>query len=468
MTCILGAEAYARRGRTMAVEMLIANRGIAAMRVIEACNALNISWAIVYTEADENTIPVRSAEHKICLGKGEHGGGDYGNIGKIIDAARQNGVKSIHPGYGFLSENPEFALACEKAGIRFIGPSSKIIRLAGNKRMAKQSVRRAGIRVIPPEHVDTIKGEIPALIVATSVGFPVMLKAVSSGGGRGLFRCRGPHDVHRAFRDYYNKAFDRIAGKVILEKCFEQAKHIEAQILGDAEGNVIHFGTRDCSVQRKHQKLIEEAPAPRLAPDEREYLATHCVAYARKIGYRGLGTMEFLRQSGLHFLEMNTRAQVELPVTEKAYGHNLYKRQIMAVYNKTGLSQDQVVASGHAIECRIYAEDPADGFMPDTGPIVAFRYPAGEGVTFYTHIAEIVDGGEPYRVPEFYDHHLASLVVHAENRDKCIDRTLAALDRIALKGIKNNREFLKKILMTPEFRSGAYDTTLVEKLLASG
>lgn len=438
------------------------------MRVIEACDALNISWAIVYTEADEQTLPVRSAQNRICLGAGEHGGRDYCNIEKILEAARQNGIKSIHPGYGFLSENAEFASACEKAGIRFIGPSSRIIRLAGNKRTAKRSVRSSGIRVIPPERIDIIKGEIPALIVAASVGFPVMLKAVDSGGGRGLFKCRGPHDVHRAFRDYYSKRFNRISGKVMLEKCFEQAKHIEVQILGDDEGNVLHFGTRDCSVQRKHQKLIEEAPAPRLAPDEREYLATHCVAYARKIGYRGLGTMEFLRQSGLHFLEMNPRAQVELPVTEKAYGHNLYKRQIMSVYNKAGLSQEQIGCAGHAIECRIYAEDPANGFMPDCGPITEFRYPGGEGITFYTHIGEIAAAEEAFRVPEFYDHHIASLVVHAENREKCIERTVSALGKIVLKGIKNNIAFLGRILVTEDFKSGVYDTTLVEKMLASG
>jgi acetyl/propionyl-CoA carboxylase alpha subunit len=452
----------------MAIEMLIANRGISAMRVIEACDALNISWAITYSEADEKTLPVISAENKISLGKGEHGGRDYCNIGRIIDAAREHQIKSIHPGYGFLSENVDFALACEKAGIRFIGPSAKIIRLAGNKRIAKRSVRAAGIKVIPPERVDMISGEIPAVIVAASVGFPVMLKAVDSGGGRGIFRCRGPHDVHRAFKDYYHKRFARISGKVMLEKCFEQAKHIEVQLLGDAEGNVLHFGTRDCSVQRKHQKLIEEAPAPRLAPDEREYLATHCVAYARKIGYRGLGTMEFLRQSGLHFLEMNPRAQVELPVTEKVCGHNLYKRQIMAVYNKTGLSQEQITCTGHAIECRIYAEDPADGFMPDCGPIIEFRYPAGEGITFYTHIGEIARGQEPFTVPEFYDHHLASLVVHAENREKCIERTVKALGTIVLKGIRNNIPFLNRILAAEDFKSGTYDTTLVEKILASG
>jgi acetyl-CoA carboxylase biotin carboxylase subunit len=452
----------------MTIEMLIANRGIAAMRVIEACDALNISWAILYTEADEKTLPVMSAKNKFCLGKGEHGGGDYCNIGKIVETARQNGIKSIHPGYGFLSENADFALACEKAGIRFIGPSSRIIRLAGNKRTAKRSVRSSGIRVIPPERLDTIKGELPALIVAASVGFPVMLKAVNSGGGRGLFKCRGPHDVHRAFKDYYSKRFDRISGKVILEKCFEQAKHIEVQILGDAEGNVLHFGTRDCSVQRKHQKLIEEAPAPRLTSDEREYLTTHCVAYARKIGYRGLGTMEFLRQSGLHFLEMNTRAQVELPVTEKAYGHNLYKRQIMAVYNKAGLSQEQIACAGHSIECRIYAEDSANGFMPDCGPITEFRHPSGEGITFYTHIGEIARDQEAFRVPEFYDHHIASLVVHAENRDRCIERTVNALGHIVLKGIKNNIAFLNRILVTEDFKSGAYDTTLVEKMLSSG
>jgi acetyl-CoA carboxylase biotin carboxylase subunit len=451
----------------MAIEMLIANRGIAAMRVIEACEALNISWAIVYTEADEKTLPVKSAKNKIYLGKGEHGGRDYCNIEKIIEAARQNNIKSIHPGYGFLSENADFASACEKAGIRFIGPSSKIIRLAGNKKKAKRSVRDSGIRVIPPERIDTIAGEIPALIVAASVGFPVMLKAVNSGGGRGLFKCRNPHDVHRAFRNYYSKVFDRISGKVILEKCFEQAKHIEVQILGDTKGNVLHFGTRDCSVQRKHQKLIEEAPAPRLAPDEREYLATHCVAYARRIGYRGLGTMEFLRQSGLHFLEMNTRAQVELPVTEKAYGHNLYKRQIMAVYNKAGLSQEQISCAGHAIECRIYAEDSADDFMPDCGPITEFRHPSGEGITFYTHIGEIAGGQEAFKVPEFYDHHIASLVVHAESREKCIERTVNALGTIVLKGIKNNIAFLGKILVAEDFKSGIYDTTLVERILAS-
>jgi acetyl/propionyl-CoA carboxylase alpha subunit len=450
----------------MAVEMLIANRGIAAMRVIEACDALNISWAIVYSDADERTLPVKIAENKIPLGKGEHGGRDYCNIDRLIGIARELKIKSIHPGYGFLSENADFALACEKAGIRFIGPSSRIIRLAGNKKMAKHSVRKAGIKVIPPEHVDTIAGEIPALIVAASVGFPVMLKAVDSGGGRGIFRCRGPHDVHRAFRDYYSKKFKRISGKVMLEKCFEQAKHIEVQLLGDAEGNVLHFGTRDCSAQRKHQKLIEEAPAPRLTPDERDYLTSHCVAYARKIGYRGLGTMEFLRQSGLHFLEMNPRAQVELPVTEKACGHNLYKRQIMAVYNKIGLSQEQIVCSGHAIECRIYSENPADGFIPDNGPITEFRHPTGDGVTFYSHIGEIAPGDEPFTVPEFYDHHLASLVVHAETREKCIDRTARALGAIVLKGIRHNIAFLGTILAHPEFKSGTYDTTLVDKMLA--
>jgi len=446
--------------------MLIANRGIAAMRVIEACDALNISWAIVYSDADERTLPVKIAEHKIPLGKGEHGGKDYCNIDWIVAIARDHKIKSIHPGYGFLSENADFALACEKAGVRFIGPSSKIIRLAGNKRLAKHSVRRAGIKVIPPEHVDRISGEIPAVIVAASVGFPVMLKAVDSGGGRGIFRCRGPHDIHRAFKDYYHKRFAPISGKVILEKCFEQAKHIEVQLLGDAEGNVLHFGTRDCSVQRKHQKLIEEAPAPRLTPDERDYLTSHCVAYARKIGYRGLGTMEFLRQSGLHFLEMNPRAQVEVPVTEKAYGHNLYKRQIMAVFHRSGLSQEQIACAGHAIECRIYSENPADGFIPDCGPITEFRHPKGDGVTFYTHIGEIAPGDEPFTVPEFYDHHLASLVVHAENREKCIDRTARALGAIVLKGIRHNVAFLGTILAHPEFKSGTYDTTLVDKMLA--
>jgi acetyl-CoA carboxylase, biotin carboxylase subunit len=450
----------------MAVEMLIANRGIAAMRVIEACDALNISWAIVYSDADERTLPVKIAENKIPLGKGEHGGRDYCNIDRLVGIARELKIKSIHPGYGFLSENADFALACEKAGIRFIGPSSKIIRMAGNKKMAKHSVRKAGIKVIPPEHVDRISGEIPAVIVAASVGFPVMLKAVDSGGGRGIFRCRGPHDIHRAFKDYYHKRFAPISGKVILEKCFEQAKHIEVQLLGDAEGNVLHFGTRDCSVQRKHQKLIEEAPAPRLTPDERDYLTSHCVAYARKIGYRGLGTMEFLRQSGLHFLEMNPRAQVELPVTEKAYGHNLYKRQIMAVFRRSGLSQEQIVCNGHAIECRIYSENPADGFIPDNGPITELRYPAGDGVTFYSHIGEIAPGDEPFTVPEFYDHHLASLVVHAESREKCIDRTARALGAIVLKGIRNNIAFLGTILAHPEFKSGTYDTTLVDKMLA--
>lgn len=441
-------------------KVLIANRGEIALRIIRACKELSVPTVAIHSEADATTLYVKKADEACLVGPGPIEG--YLNIYRIIDLAKQKGVDAIHPGYGFLAENAEFAQACLESGLTFIGPPAAAIRAMGDKVSARQKMKEIGVPIVPGL-LEPIGSLTDALRFAGEVGYPIMLKASAGGGGRGLRICHHPEELRKFFpiaQAEAKAAFGKDA--VYLEKYLAAPHHIEFQILADSLGNVIHLGERDCSIQRRHQKLIEIAPSLLLDEKLRKEMAEAAVAAARAVNYTTAGTVEFLVDSDrrYYFLEMNTRIQVEHTVTEEITGIDIVKEMIrIAAGEPISVDQRQIVLSGHAIECRINAEDPRKSFIPTPGKITAYYSPGGIGVR--------IDGNvyAGYVVPPYYDSLLAKLTVRARTWNGAVQRMRRALDEYVIRGVKTTIPFYKKIMEDPDFQAGRFDTTYIDSHL---
>jgi acetyl-CoA carboxylase biotin carboxylase subunit len=440
-------------------KILIANRGEIALRVICACKELGIRTVAVYSEADRNTLHVRFADEAICIGP-PRSAESYLNIPHVISAAEITNVDAIHPGYGFLSENANFAEVCEASHIVFIGPSAEIIRLMGEKDRARREMAAAGLPVVPGSE-GVIADEDAAERSAAAIGFPLMIKAAAGGGGRGMRVVRTRDELLPLFgtaRSEAQQAFG--TPDVYMEKFIERPRHIEFQVLGDRHGRVVHLGERECSIQRRHQKLVEESPSLAVSPELRDAMGARVVAALEKIGYTNAGTVEFVMDEAgqLQFIEMNTRIQVEHPVTEWIAGVDLVKAQILlAAGEKLEDVVGEVQLQGHSIECRINAEDP-ETFVPSAGRITAFHVPGGTGVRVDT--AAYSDAV----IPPYYDSLIAKLVVHGKDRTEAISRMRRALEMFIIEGIKTSIPLHRRILAEPDFAAGILDTNFLERM----
>jgi acetyl-CoA carboxylase biotin carboxylase subunit len=444
-------------------KVLIANRGEIALRIIRTLREMGIRSVAVYSDADRAALHVRKADEAAHIGASPSSE-SYLNIDRILDAARRHGADAIHPGYGFLSENANFARACEDAGFTFIGPSAHSIALMGSKTEARRVAKAGGAPIVPG--TDTgVTSAAEAIAFARDAGFPVMLKAVAGGGGKGMRRVDREADLAAAFDAASSEAQRAFGdGRIYVEKLIENARHIEIQVLGDKHGNLVHLGERECSVQRRHQKVIEESPSMLVAqmPGMRERMGDAALRAARAAGYYNAGTVEFLAdESGqFYFLEMNTRLQVEHPVTELVTGLDLVRLQIeIAAGGRLPFTQDEIALSGAALECRIYAEDPANKFFPSPGRIVRLSEPAGPGVRLDSGIYP------GWTVPLDYDPMLAKLIVWAGTREQAIERMLRALGEYHVGGIKTNISLFRLILNDPAFRGSDLHTGYLDDLL---
>lgn len=439
-------------------KVLIANRGEIALRIILACKELGIRTVAVFSEADRHSLPVRFADEEVCIGPPESIG-SYLNIPNIISAAEVTGADAIHPGYGFLSENANFAEICETCHIKFIGPSPHAIRMMGDKAMARKIAAEAGVPIIPGSEgvVDT---EEDALRIAEQLGFPVILKAAAGGGGKGMRVVHNGGELSTAFRMAQREAQNTFgASEIYLEKYLERPRHIEFQILADEHGNMVHLGERECSIQRRHQKILEEAPSTRLDPELRQRMGEAALKVASAVNYWNAGTVEFLvdRHGRFYFLEMNTRIQVEHPVTEMITGLDLVFMQIrIAAGRELQIKQEQVEIRGHSIECRINAEDPGN-FMPSPGRVTAFHTPSGPGVRVDT--AAYAEGV----ISPYYDSMIAKVIVYSPSRKAAISRMRRALEMMIVEGIKTNIPLHHKILQDEDFVHGNYDTNFMTR-----
>jgi len=443
-------------------KVLIANRGEIALRIHRACREMGISTVVVHSTADADAMAVRLADESVCIGP-PPARDSYLNIPAILTAATITGADAIHPGIGFLAENARFAEMVEEHGFAFIGPTPEHIRVMGDKIAAKKTVLAAGLPVVPGSD-GPVATLAEARVVAETVGYPVLVKAASGGGGKGMKVARDRDALAAAVslaRAEAGAAFGD--DSVYLEKYLERPRHIEIQVLGDAHGAVVHFGERDCSVQRRHQKVIEEAPSPALAPAERARVGALAADAARRIGYRGAGTMEFLYEHGdFHFIEMNTRLQIEHPITEMISGVDLVREQIrIAAGEPLGYGQDDLRFSGHAIECRINAEHP-DTFTPSPGRISSYHAPGGLGVRVDS---ALYDG---YRVPPHYDSLIAKLIVHGTNRPEALMRLRRALEEFVIEGLDTTLSLHRRLVALPGFADGAYDIHWLERLIEGG
>ena len=432
-------------------KILIANRGEIALRIVRACRELGIRSVVAHSQADAQSLPVRLADESICVGPNDPRA-SYLNIPSIISAAAVTDSEAIHPGYGFLAENPTFADICRSCGITFIGPSPEAIRLMGDKAQARQLAKQAGVPIVPGSERPLTNGA-DALDVAEAIGYPLIFKASAGGGGRGMRIVRERPGVEPAFAACQSEAGAAFGNsEIYAEKFVEGARHVEVQVLGDRSGMRIHLGERDCSVQRRHQKLIEESPAPRLNPGTRAGLERAALTVAGAVNYVNAGTVEFLvdADEGFYFIEMNTRIQVEHPVTELITGIDLVAAQIkIAAGEPLGYRQDAIRFDGHAIECRINAEDP-DTFAPSAGRVTAWLPPGGFGVRVDSHMMV------PYSVPPFYDSLIAKVIVHGRNRGEAIERMRRALGEMVIEGVKTTIPFHLKTLADPAFVEGRF------------
>ncbi|BCI66674.1 acetyl-CoA carboxylase biotin carboxylase subunit [Acetobacter aceti] len=443
-------------------KILIANRGEIALRVLRACREMGIRSVAVHSTADADAMHVRLADEAVCIGP-PSARDSYLNVAAILSAATITGAEAIHPGYGFLSENADFAETVEAHGLAFIGPTAEHIRTMGDKISAKTTMEALGVPLVPGSDGELLSIE-EAYEVADRVGYPVLIKAAAGGGGRGMKVAQTPEELPEAWsvaRTESLAAFGNDA--VYLEKYLDKPRHIELQIMGDTHGNVVHFGERDCSLQRRHQKLLEEAGSPALTAEERDAIGATATAALSKMGYRNAGTLEFLYQDGQFcFIEMNTRLQVEHPVTEMVCDVDLVREQIrIAAGEPLGYSQKDITFSGHAIECRINAEDP-DTFIPSPGTITVYHPPGGLGV----RIDSAVYAG--YRVPPYYDSMIAKLIVHAPTRAAAIARMSRALDELVVEGVSTVVPLHRRILADPEFQKGDYTIHWLENFTARG
>ena len=438
-------------------KILIANRGEIALRIIRACKELGIKSVSVHSTIDADSLHVRFADESICIGPADSAS-SYRNIPAILSAAEITDSEAIHPGYGFLAENASFAEMCETAGIKFIGPTPDNIKLMGDKARAKETMIKAGVPVVPGSR-GTVGGEDEILKVAQNIGYPVIIKASAGGGGRGMRVVHSAGSLINSFLMAQSEAMSSFGNpEVYIEKYINEPRHVEVQILADERGNVVHLGERDCSVQRRHQKLIEEAPSPVLTPKMRKKMGEIAVSAAKAVKYRNAGTIEFIVSGDkFYFMEMNTRIQVEHPVTEMVTGIDLVKEQIkIAAGIPLGFRQDDVHINGHSFECRINAEDPQK-FTPCPGKITTYNAPGGPGVRVDTAIYS------NYTVPPNYDSLIAKLIVHGKNRDEAMARMSRALEEFIIEGIKTTIPLHQKVFLDPVFRSGNFNTGFLEK-----
>jgi geranyl-CoA carboxylase alpha subunit len=444
--------------------LLVANRGEIALRIMRTAHAMGLSTVAVYSDADANAPHVRFADEAVRIGPAPVGE-SYLSVERIVAAAKASGATAIHPGYGFLSENAAFAKAVEGAGLTFVGPPPSAIEIMGDKARAKRRMIEAGVPCVPGYEGEDQSDKAFAA-AAAKVGFSVMVKAAAGGGGRGMRLVAKAGDLSAALKVARSEAQNAFGnGDLILEKAILRPRHVEIQVFADSRGAVIHLGERDCSVQRRHQKVIEEAPCPVMTPDLRERMGAAAVEAARAVGYVGAGTVEFLLDEGgaFYFLEMNTRLQVEHPVTEMVTGLDLVELQLRVARGETlGLAQKDVKLEGHAIEVRLYAEDPEAGFLPSTGPVLLFRAPSGEGVRVD---AGIETGSE---VSPFYDPMLAKIVAHGATRDEARGRLVSALSTTTVFGLRTNRDFLIDALGRPVFAGGKATTAFISETYGDG
>jgi len=446
-------------------KILVANRGEIAVRIIRACKELNIRTVAVYSDADANSMHVQMADEAICIGKGPSSD-SYLRIDRLISAAEIADVDAIHPGYGFLSENAHFADVCESCNIRFIGPSSRAMKALEDKQVSRALAKKAGVPT-PPGSDGLVDDEQAALITAKRIGYPVMIKAVAGGGGRGM---RVAHNDISMIKGYHTsrteaeKAFGNSG--VYIEKFIENPHHIEFQILGDTKGNIIHLGERDCSIQRRNQKVIEETPSPLLEgklKDLRKKMGKAAIRIAEAANYTNAGTVEFIvdDQGNFYFLEVNKRIQVEHPITEEVTGVDLVKQQILIALGEP-LKLGDITPKGHAIECRINAENPFDDFRPSPGRIEMYYAPGGGGVRVDSHAYA------GYTIPPYYDSMIGKLITHGKDRREAMEKMSRALSEYMITGIKTTIPFEQAILQDPNFRRGVYSTAFIEQLLSGG
>jgi acetyl-CoA carboxylase biotin carboxylase subunit len=439
-------------------KVLIANRGEIALRVIRACRELGLQTVAVYSEADRDSLHVRFADDDVCIGPAPSRD-SYLNIPRLIAAAEITGADAIHPGYGFLAENAEFAETCAASNVTFIGPTPEQIRVMGDKAAARNAMAAAGVPIIPGT-TGPIDDADEALVFAREIGFPVIIKAAAGGGGKGMRVARDPDDFGRSFQLARSEALSAFGnGDVYVEKYLAWPRHVEFQILGDTHGSVIHLGERDCSVQRRHQKLIEEAPSPAMTPELRARMGDAAVLGAAAIGYVGAGTVEMLLDTdgSYYFMEMNTRIQVEHPVTEMLTGVDLVQEQIRVAGGEPLSVTAPPSLRGHVIECRVNAEDPSRNFQPAPGKIAVFHPPGGPGVRLDTHVYA------GYTVPPYYDSLLAKLICEARTRPEAIRRMQIALESFIIEGVPTTIPFLARVMTNPRFISGDVDTKFLER-----
>ena len=438
--------------------VLIANRGEIAVRIFRACRELEIEPVVVYSEADREALHVQLAEQAWCIGPARSAD-SYLNTDAILTVAKAAGCDAIHPGYGFLSENDTFADACADAGIAFIGPSGAVIRAMGNKAAARKLMQAAGVPVVPGSD-GAVENAEQAKILADSIGYPVLIKASAGGGGRGMRRVYEPDQLIPLFEEARSESLACFgSGEMYLEKLILNPRHIEFQIMADKQGHVIQLGDRDCSIQRRNQKLLEESPSKALTPQLREQMGAAAVAAARAAGYENAGTIEFVLdpEGHFYFIEMNTRIQVEHPVTELVTGMDLVREQIrIAAGLPLSRTQEEVVLRGHAIECRINAEDPARGFQPCPGKVAFVHLPGGCGV----RVDSCLYTG--YELPPYYDSLMGKIIVHAPTRLEAIRRMRRALEELVIEGPATNADLLHQVLHHPDFVRGNYTTAFLE------
>jgi len=445
----------------MISKVLIANRGEIALRIIRACKELSIKTVAIYSEADRNSMHLELADEAICVGKGPSAE-SYLNLSSIISAAEITDSDAIHPGYGFLAENAHFAEICESCGIKFIGPTPENIRQMGDKIKAKETMQKAGLPLIPGSK-GSLKTKEEALAFAKKIGYPVILKAKAGGGGKGMRVCHSDVRLVSAMltaQAEAEKAFGD--SEIYMEKFLVNPRHIEVQIVCDNYGNAIYLGERDCSIQRRHQKVIEETPSPAVDAKMRRRLGELCIKGLKSMGYRNVGTIEFLMDEGgnFYFMEMNTRIQVEHPVTEEVTGIDLVKLQILlAGGERLNIKQDDVHLHGAAIECRINAEDPDNNFLPCPGNIDFCYLPGGKDIRVDTHIYA------GYKIPPYYDSLLAKLIAKGTNRRETLKKMRRALDEFLIEPIKTTVPFCKQVIDDPDFKRGVYNTGFLNKFL---
>jgi acetyl-CoA carboxylase biotin carboxylase subunit len=443
--------------------VLIANRGEIAVRVIRACRELGIETVQAYSEADAGSLAVTLADSSVCIGPARSAE-SYLNAAFLVSAALGRNVDAVHPGYGFLSENAEFAQMCERVGLIFVGPRADVIRSMGDKSMARKLAQEAGVQATPGSE-GNVSGVEEAQAVADKIGYPVILKASAGGGGRGMRIVSDPGDLRDAFQEAAREAKGAFGDdSIYVEKYLTRIRHIEIQVLAD-DANVLHFGERDCSIQRRNQKLVEESPSPALSDELRAKFGAAALRLCKHVGYTSAGTIEFIldQDSGqFYFMEMNTRIQVEHPVTEMVTGVDLVKSQFrIAAGEPLGITQDQISMNGHAIECRINAEDFENGFAPCPGLITHYRSPGGPGVRVDSHLFS------GYTVPPYYDSLLAKLICWGRTREEALARMQRALGELVIDGVKTTTEFHQLLLRHEQFQSGQFNTRYVEDMLLS-